>query len=882
MALIFPLSEAAQADVSAVGGKAQGLGKLAAGGFTVPAATCIGSELYQLFMDQTGLHDLILGMESRLDGASPKEARQISSELSERLLEAEIPADLTEAIVECHRGLLRGQTATPVAVRSSPAVSLPGQYHTVLNVLGEDALLSAVKEVWASYWTPGAIVARGALGIAHLPVRLGVVIQEMIQPEVAGILFTAEQPSGDTNRVVIEAVTGLGESLALGQRQPDRFVVEKAGLRLIETVAAGRAGKDAEGAGVTTLREDQVAALCGLGIAVEDSFGRPVDMEWAYREGTFYALQARPIRGLEADDVIEPSREGIAYRPQPAPPDTVWTRYWGDNFLRSTFTPGGYAYVIWWCEALENAVDVGLGYRDVTEMQMFKYHRARAYMNTDYLKARARYEPRFLRTQELLNHFPPSQRDEIAALPFKFWSRLLGEVRLLLHPNQTVFRNHSYFQRKSAEILRQVKSKLDVIDLAGSLEDVRKYRRILRKLVARHELGYVGWIFHYKASLDVLLSRMLESWYGESHQEVFSNLVSGVPDNVSVQIASDMWTLSRVVTKEPALAEAFRSSGTTSLWDEVQRLPSAHPFREALDSFLRKYGDRRESQEVYRAPSWAEDPRQVLSVLKAMVGLPDERSPASDLTAQIGRREQTTAKVAKALSSQRWGWFKTRIFREVLKYNLLYAACRENQRFVADSLISRYRNLLLAFGDHLVLRDLLAEREDVFFLTEPEVLECLGAVGAEYVKEKVNSRKALFPRYQVLPPMFLRGNKEELPPAPAAALRDAGGALVLEGTAASPGIITGPVRILRDLSGVDTLAEGDILVASAIDPGWTAAFPIISAVVTEIGGALSHGAIMAREFGLPAVIGVEGALSSLQDGQTITVDGHRGQVTVTP
>ncbi|MCH8813583.1 MAG: hypothetical protein IH957_00590 [Chloroflexi bacterium] len=582
------------------------------------------------------------------------------------------------------------------------------------------------------------------------------------------------------------------------------------------------------------------------------------------------------------EDVIEPSREGISYRPLRPPRDTVWSRYWADNFLRSTFTPGGYAYVIWWCEALEHAVDEAKGYRDLLALPMFKYHRGRAYMNTEYLRRRAQYDPPFLRDQELLNHFPPSQRDEVASLPFKLWSRLLGELRVLLfHRDQSLFRNHRFFQRTSQDILARVRSKLDGIDLDhGSLNDLLWYRQLLRQLVIRHEVGYVGWIFHYNTLLDALRATLLRNWYPDGHKETFARLVSGNPDNVSVQIASALWELSRLINSEAALASIFEQHDPQQITEIVGEMPEAERFRKALERFLSKYGDRRESQELYRAPSWVEDPTPVLAILKAMCSLPPERSPDLELETQIRRRGDATEEVESALKTQRFGWLKSRIFRALLRYNLAYSACRENQRFVADTLISRYRRMLLSAGDYLMGSGVLSDREDVFFLTEPEVFDILD--DDSLISEgqaKVGSRKTAFRGYQSLPPLFVGGTSQE-PEVSVGHIAEDSGPLVLRGTPASHGIATGPARVLKRLSDVDTLRQGDVLVASAIDPGWTVAFPIISAVVTEIGGALSHGAIMAREFGVPAVIGVEGALAQLRNGQTITVDGQSGEVTV--
>ena len=879
--LVAPLADAEGADAAAIGGKAFGLSRLAQGSFDVPRAFCISCAAYEQFIGRTGLEELISERKDCIESADIQDARELSAELTKHLMGSTMPDDLRAEIVESYTKLLGSDTSKQVAVRSSPAVSLPGQYHTVLSVSGEDKVLDAVKEVWASYWTPEAIVTRTALNIPHTPVQFGVVVQEMIDAEVAGIVFTAEMPGGDESKIVVEAVTGLAETLALGRRDPDRFVVNKANLDVSEQ-ATPAVGSSAEPeAPSETLDRERLAELCRIALAVEESFQHPIDMEWAYRDGRFYTLQARAIRGLaDEEDSIEPCRDHFRYNPKPARSDAIWSRYYGDNFLRGRFTPAGYSFVIWWPEAMETIIDRARGFKDLENVPLFRYYRGRAYTNTDYLRLRIQYEPRFLRTQETLNHFPPWEREEIASMPFRLWKRVWGELRvLLLRPNQSLFRNYSFFVRESADILEKFRSDLDTIDLTASVKNLLRYRDVLRRLIARHELGYVGWIFHYKLTIDAILTMLLKNWYGEGREEVFASLQSGVPDNISVQVAGAMWEVSRAAAREPAVLEAFQRYDAEHLMDRLKAMPEAKPTLQALSEFLDQYGYRREALDIL-PPPWEDDPKQVLGILKATVRLPDDRSPTSELKAQIKRREETTAKVEKALSSQRWGWFKKRAFRVVQKYSLAYVACRENQRIVADVSIWRYRRMFLAFGDRLVAQGALADREDVFFLTEPELLEAVGdSSRAEHFKGKAESRKAAHPSHKALPPMFVRGRSEELLTEAATDLEAVDGVLVLKGTPASSGVASGPARILHGLNDVDSLRQGDILVVSAIDPGWTSAFPVISGVVTEIGGALSHGAIMAREFGVPAVIGVEHALSSLTDGQTVTIDGQRGTVT---
>ncbi len=867
MQFTLSLPEAAGAQVGLVGNKARNLGLLAAE-FPVPAGFVITSEAFRLFLQQPQLAPLIERITSALADADAWSADEVAQELGSAVLAADIPKAIMEAVQKITPAGRRLKKVR-VAVRSSPAASLPGQYSTVLRVSGEADIFLALKQVWASYWTPRAMSTRASLGIGHFPVEFGVVVQEMVDADAAGILFTSATATGATDKLLIEAIPGVAESLAAGRARPNRFLLDRRTLRPCDDHGDGASR-------TVPLSDTDLVELARLAMSVEQSFGFTVDVEWAFKDGKFFLLQARQITGVDDESSLGPARDDMDYQPRPADPDTTWTRYWADNFFRGRYSPLAFSGTIWWSEVMNHSVDAGRAYRDVLRTPMFRYHRGRVYTSTEYLKQRLQYEPRFLRTQEVLNHFPPDERESIANAPFKLWSRLTGEARVLLtKPNQTIFRNHQHLQRKSTKILARLVRELDSMNIEGaSLKTLLDYRKKLRRLVTEHESEYVGWIFDYKISLDSLLLKLLERWYGQGYEDLMNRLQRGLPEILSVQVALDMWRLSRMVRARPELLESVEQRQPEDLWEAVGALGPEDAFRQAVDQFLAKWGDRRDVMDM-KEPCWREEPRYLFSILKATVSLPDERSPTHELRDQIAQREEASRHVESKIRRQFLGSLKGRFFRLVLRYDLAYAVARENQRLVADAIFSRYRRLLLAMGRRLAEAGVLAAQDEVFFLTEPELLRLLKDDSMNATRT-VQSRKVRFAQYKSLPPMFLRAGSGE--PAVPASDRQGEARAALRGIPASAGVASGTVRILSDLAAVATLREGDVLVASAIDPGWATAFPMIRGLVTEIGGALSHGAILAREFGVPAVIGVEGALTTLADGQMVTVDGYKGEV----
>jgi len=874
MQLVLPLDGTHEAVPSSIGNKAYNLGRLAAGGFRVPPGVVVTSEAYDLFLAQPSLRShldrLMPTVRDRDNPATAQIAEELCAAIDGAQISRELYGELDKTLLATGVEL----AYMPVAVRSSPAASLPGQYRTLLNVAGGAAVVDALKGVWSSYWAPAAIAMRTYLSIPHYPVEFGVVILDMVAADVAGVLFTQNiEAANRDNQLVIEAVNGLAEGLLSGRHQPSRFFVDRTNYRVTEDTNSPRRGD------LARVTPEDLRQLADVAMQVERWLGFPADIEWALKDGKLYLLQARTLGDTGDDSDIQPSRDDISYRPVAASAETIWTRYWADNFFRGHLSPLGYSCTIWHPEVMNHAMDKARGFRNLYQIPMFRYYRGHVYTNTDYLRARSQYQPGFLRTMELGNHFPESEREAIAAAPFRLVATLLGEARVaLFQPNHTLVRNYRHFYKISERIQAELSHEIDNLHLdAASPAALLAYRLRLRRLAYQHETEYVGWSFEYKATLDALLGALLERWYGKEYQEVMNRLLRGLPEVLSVQVATDLWRLSRLIRARPEALRSLEVLAPDAVRSCIEQLESTDECRQAFEQFFARWGYRRDVIDL-REPNWQEEPGSVIKALKATVHLNDDRSPTMELAKQVRQRTLATREVENVLRRQPGGLVKIFAFRAVLRYALRYATVRENQRLVADAISARYRPLVLAMGQNLRATGLVLSHEDVFFLTEPELVTLLTEGGdPAAVKRRVASRRLRFTRYHVLPPMFIGAESQER----AESSSEIGEAdRVLRGSPASGGRASGPVRKLSSLTSMGTLEAGDVLVTTAIDPGWAILFPLIGGLVTEIGGALSHGAILAREFGVPAVAGVNGVFSALEDGQLVTVDGYRGEVVI--
>ncbi|MBK7820721.1 MAG: phosphoenolpyruvate synthase [Tessaracoccus sp.] len=852
MSWVTPLRDVTRHDIVTAGGKGANLGELVRAGFPVPDGFVVTTTAYNTFVRRAGIVDELKGS----DGARLR-----------ALFDRAVPADLAEAIVDAYVGLSDGADAV-VAVRSSATAedlagaSFAGQQDTYLGVAGRDEVLDAVRRCWASLWTDRAISYRAKAGIDASGVSLAVVVQRLIDADAAGVLFTANPANGRRHEAVINAAWGLGEAVVGGEVTPDELVVD--GDRVLTRTVADKAVhtvRDARGTHAepltderrmaSVLDDDHAVALVALGRDVERHFGAPQDIEWARADGVFWLTQSRPITALPAPTGPIPTTwpvaraDGMYMRasiveqlPDPLSPlfadlirpavrhslARVLSRYFGEGALRdddSDFpTVNGYGYYF---------------YSSAGMRRLF------------------RLAPKGMRTA-----FGDSEKNGVVlwreqGLPayrrtVDEWSgRDVGEL-----PAGELLRGASALVTAGADYYTYVQA---VIPQAATPEIM--FTRIYGATV----LGTPG--VDKPPALTFLLGF----------------------ESAPIRAERSLYRFARWCRETPGVAEAVlagsgeRADGLPTL---VRRLPPGHAaaFRRRLDEHLAQFGHLTYNLDVMQ-PVAADDPAPVLAALAYAVS-----GRAMDPDARLAHLASERRR-AEAWLERNVGPVRRKILEGWLEKAHRLGPLREDALADVGLGWPAARRLLRELGTRLVASFLIEDADDVFWLTLDEAgraataLDVGAATGAS-LGDAVAQRKETWrgQRLAAPPPGWLpeggfyyRLFRRFMPSNEAEQKGD-----TLQGLGASAGQATGPARLLRGPEDFTKMRPGDVLVAPITTPAYTPFFAMASAVVTDVGGPLSHSSIVAREYGIPAVLGTGSATRRIHDDDQITVDGERGLV----
>jgi phosphohistidine swiveling domain-containing protein len=373
------------------------------------------------------------------------------------------------------------------------------------------------------------------------------------------------------------------------------------------------------------------------------------------------------------------------------------------------------------------------------------------------------------------------------------------------------------------------------------------------------------------------LTSLLERYFGEETEEIRSKLISGVTGNVTMETNKRIWDLARVAKASPAVRDALQRYGDRELKAQLEQTPEGREFLDALQHFLSEYGHREIRMDILY-PTWGEDATPVLSFIRGYLSADEAQSPHRQQARLVAQRQELTQAVTERLKQDLRGRVLiTPIFRWVLSMTQTHTRERDTMHFELTRLFPAFRRLLLELGRRWRERGLIDERDDIFFLTLEELDEIAAAPRSMQVT--VQARRAEFEANKHRPwPDIVRGTEEIYSAASAGTAPEAAAEGQLRGVAGSPGLVTGVARVIRAPEEFDRFHNGEILVAPLTNPVWTPLFAMAGGLVTEVGGILSHGAIVAREYGIPAVMSVAGATKQVRDGQRITVDGNKGLV----
>lgn len=873
MTYVLPF-DTAEATLAGVGGKGANLAELARAGFAVPPGFLVSTEAYRAFVAASGIAEQIVALARAADPADPDSLERASAAIRALFERGHVPAELAEPIYVAYRRLAPGDA--PVAVRSSataedlPGLSFAGQQDTYLNIVGENALLDAVRRCWASLWTARALGYRARNGIAPDEVALAVVVQQLIAAEVSGVLFTANPLTGRRAEIVIDASYGLGEAIVSGQVEPDHYVVDpvtwqitsrKLGAKALAIVprAGGGTEQVARAAGAQALPDAEIVALARESARVAAHFGSPQDIEWAWAGDRLWLLQSRPITSLYPlpDLPAEPGAPRL---------------YFSFNSVQGVvdpFTPlggdllqllaSGFLQVARVQRPLDQALPQAGGriFIDVTEI------------TTIWRLALSRLDPGARRTLDQLiadgqvQLRAPNLRAKLPEL-LPFLASVLGRAALSLHA-PTYRRAHATAQAerflagvraRKPEVLA-LPALLDQLerDVAGAIPTVLP---IVAPLVAPG-LALMG-----------LVGRMLTEWLGKPAGAVFQ-LLRGLPGNVTTEMDLRLWAQAQAIRADPAAREALLSMPVEQQAAAFARGELPATAQRAIGAFLARYGMRGVAEIDIGRARWRDDPTPILQTIHGYLQL-DDPSLAPD--AQFARGAAESERLAAEWQAE-LGGARGRLLGFAIGRMRQLLGLRESPKFYLIQVLGIHQAALLAHGRELVARGRLDEPAEIFFLrleqlhrhARGETLDLRALVAAQRAEYEHFRTATRMPR------LLLSSGETYYD-----GLSEAG-ASDLVGDPVSPGVVEGPVRVVRDPRGV-RLAPGEVLVCPATDPGWTPLFLTAGGLVMEVGGMVTHGSVVAREYGIPAVVGVHEATTRLRDGQRVRVDGASGRVTL--
>lgn len=851
-ALVLPLASAA-AQLLQVGGKGASLARMVAAGLPIPQGFYVTTTAYRCFVAENELQEQILAAVTDASSDDPVTLEEAAERIRQLFVQGTMPTEIATAISQAYVEL--GKNDVSVAVRSSataedlPDMSFAGQQESYLNMRGEAMVVDAVKRCWASLWTARAIGYRARHHVASAEVSLAVVVQMLIPAEAAGVLFTAHPLTGAHDQLMINAAWGLGEALVGGQVTPDTIVVEKtSGAIVVQEIAT----KDvmtvctptgtreepvpADQRSIAVLTTEQVAELVRLGTRIETLYGQPMDIEWALKDNRFFIVQARPITTLCTNQATtEVWNDSLAS-------DSLWTNGNLGEAVPDVMTPCTWSLIqIFMSEATSSLFAPGIKeYHPVGNIG------GRFYLNMSLMMTAARTfgmgQERFkVSIEDAFGRVPDGL--DVPLLPISRWHFLKAILPIIIQMSKRVRTNSKKFPTFFAEAQTRCEALRAQLQVAAT-----------------------------PAVLLGLWQTDVEPFFRECGAML--EAATRQDQNALIIVRSDLRKL--VGDADANALVSGLSVGTNhlaSLGPLVGLTQLAHG-EINRETFARLYGHRCPHEFEVSLPRPAENADWIDQQL---VGL---RDAPIDIQTLLARQKES--------QSAAWERFQQRYPQkaEKMQRRITRAAAVFRDREAARSEVIRAFWMLRVF----VLRagELTGLGDELFFLSIDEIIAVLG--GAKTALEHIPTRRATYERYRALPPYptLIRGHFDPFrwvtDPQRRSDVFDASRSAsvpvsaTITGFPGVEGIVEGRARVVANAEEGNQLQRGEILVASVTNVGWTPLFPRAAAVVTDIGAPLSHATIVARELGIPAVVGCGNATMLLHTGDLVRVNGGQGTV----
>ena len=851
------------------GGKGANLGELSGiDGIRVPKGFCVTTEAYKEIMENNPELDTLLDGLSRLTVENRENISKVSATIRRAIEETPIPRQITEDIAGC---LFTYGENDAFAVRSSataedlPTASFAGQQDTYLNIIGKEAILKHISKCWASLYTDRAVIYRLQNGFDHRNVELAVVVQKMVFPKASGILFTADPITGNRKVLSIDASFGLGEAMVSGLVNADNYKVSNGTITdkkvsakkmAIYALTAGGTEEQEIAPGqqtIQTLSDEQILQLERIGRKIDEHFGCPQDIEWCLADEVFYIVQSRPITTLypvpEAND--NENHVYISVGHQQMMTDAMkplGLSLWQLTAGRPMFKAGGRLFV-----------DVAPQLATAAGRKMI-------------IAIMGEHDPLIKNALEAI-----TERGDF--------------IKLLSNDQDDLGRLKSSTGKSSADILASIKN--DPAIVTGLIErsetSIAGFKQAIQTKSGAELFDFIlddgqqlrktltdpQTFAAIVAAVDAptWLNNNLKEWLGEKNPA--DTLSQSAPNNITSEMGLALLDVADVIRPYSEVIAYLQTTKDDNFLDELVKFNGGREAREAINAYLDKYGMRCAGEIDITKTRWSEKPLILVPMILSNIKNLDPG--AGKRKFEQGRQEalKKEQEILERLRQLPDGEQKAAETKEMISLLRNFAGYREYPKYGIVSLHFVYKQALLKEAEELVRANVIGAKEDIFYLTFEELREVARTHQLDY--QLISKRKDEHKLFEKLtPPRVITSDgeivtgkyKHEHLPAGAIA-----------GLPVSSGVAEGRARVILNMDDAD-LEHGDILVTKFTDPSWTPLFVSIKGLVTEVGGLMTHGAVIAREYGLPAVVGVENATTLIKDGQRIRVNGADGYVEI--
>ncbi|PHG73719.1 phosphoenolpyruvate synthase [Bacillus wiedmannii] len=861
---VLDFQEIENTQLALVGGKGLNLGELSSvQGIQVPEGFCVTTVGYEKAIEQNEELQTLLQQLTKLKKEERAQIGEMSKKIREVIMAVKIPSEVVEAVAHY---LSRFGNEHAYAVRSSataedlPYASFAGQQDTYLNIIGKEAILQHVRKCWASLFTERAVMYRMQNDFEHNQVSICVVVQKMIFPEASGILFTADPVTSNRKLVSIDASFGLGEALVSGLVSADNYKVKEGEItgKMIATkklaiYALKEGGTETKQINpaqqkIQTLSEQQILQLAQIGRQIEAYFGCPQDIEWCLVDDTFYIVQSRPITTLYP---IPEENDGGNH---------VYISVGHQQMMTDAMKPLGLSFFLLTTNAPMRKAG-GRLFVDAT--QQLASPASRDYLINTLGKSDPLVRDALTTIIERDNFITLLPDDEKEKSVSK--SKQPANSQPEIENDPAIVTNLIQNSEASIEELKrnmQMKSGVDVLDFI--LEDIQQLKKVLfnPQSIAVIMAGM---------NASTWMNEKMEHWLGEKNAA--DTLSQSVQNNITSEMGLALLDVADVIRPYQEVITYLQHVENDNFLDELVQFKGGEKARDAILTFLNKYGMRCSGEIDITKTRWSEKPTtiipMILNNIRGFEAGASKRKFEEGLQEALKKEEELVNRLQHLPNGKQ----KVEEMKRMVRNIRNFIGYREYPKYGMINRYFIYKQALLKEAEQLVQSGVIHEIDDIYYLTFEELHEVVRTNKLDY--ELIQKQKNDYKLYEKLtPPRIMTSDgeiitgkykRENLP------------ADAIVGLPVSSGVIEGRARVILNMEDAN-LEEGDILVTAFTDPGWTPLFVSIKGLVTEVGGLMTHGAVIAREYGLPAVVGVENATKRIKDGQRIRVHGTEGYI----